>query len=127
MRRVCRWAKARISALRGSSTHYGAEPTISTGLRAAQHALLSINHRAFSEIPEIAKSLDAMAANVNELDVFSGPQHRWIAAQAFSNSAQAITKMAEVMSQRIGDQTNRPAVTPAPPPAKGNEKGPTAT
>ena len=115
------------SQLSAGSMELAAEPTISTGLRATQHALSSINKHSFSEVPEIAKSPDAMSANVNELDTFSGPQHRWIAAQAFSNSAQAIQKMAEVMNQRIGDQTNRPAVTPAPPPAKSGEKGPTAT
>lgn len=115
------------SQLSNGSMELAAEPTVGTGLRAAQRALASINQRLFSEVPEIAKAIDAMAANVNHLDTASGPQHRWIAAQAFGNSAEAVTRMAQAMGQRVNDQTNKPAVTPAPPPAKSNEKGPTAS
>src|SRR5688572_9078670 len=115
------------SQLSNGSMGLAPEPTISTGLRAAQRALASINQRSFSDVPEVAKSIDAMAANVNDLDVVSGPQHRWVAAQAFTNSAEAVTKMAGAMNQRLNDQTNKPAITPAPPPAKSDEKGPTAS
>lgn len=113
--------------LSGGSMELAAEPTIGTGLRAAERALASINRRAFSEVPEIATSLEAMAANVNNLDAASGPQHRWIAAQAFKASANAINKMGATMSQRLGDTINRPEQTPTPPPVKSGEKGPRAT
>ena len=113
--------------LANGSMDLAAEPTVGTGLRAAQRALAAINQQAFSEVPEIAKSVDAMAASVNELDRVTGPQHRWVASQAFAHSAAAITRMAEAMGQRLGNTVNRPAQTPTPPPAQGNEKGPNAT
>jgi hypothetical protein len=115
------------SQLSNGSTELAPEPTVSTGLRAAHRALASINQRSFSDVPEIAKSIDAMASDVNNLDTVSGPQHRWVAAQAFAHSAQAVQQMAQAMNQRLNDQSNRPAVTPAPPPAKSDEKGPTAS
>jgi hypothetical protein len=115
------------SQLANGSMELAAEPTVGTGIRAAHRALSAINRQAFAEVPEIGRSIDAMTADVNQLDIVSGPQHRWVAAQAFVHSADAINKMSETMNQRVGNQINRPAETPAPPPAKSNEKGPTAS
>jgi hypothetical protein len=115
------------SQLANGSVELAAEPTVGTGMRAAHRALSAINQQAFSEVGEVGKSIDAMTADVNQLDLVSGAQHRWVAAQAFVHSADAINKMVSTMQQRLGNQIKSPAVTPAPPPAKSAEKGPTAS
>jgi hypothetical protein len=113
--------------LAGGSMELAAEPTVSTGLRAAHRALSSLNQQSFAEVPEIGAALAAMSNSVNQLDRVTGPQHRLVAAQAFTQSSQAIQKIIDTMTQRLGNQINRPAETPTPPPAKSDEKGPTAT
>jgi hypothetical protein len=79
------------------------EPTVDTGLRAADRALTDINQRAFTETPEIAKQLDAMQAKVLELDSVTDAIHRLVAAQAIKASAQAISEMTNAMNQRLND------------------------
>src|SRR4051794_40070498 len=80
------------------------EPTVDTGLRAAHRALAGINQRAFTETPDIARSLDAMNAKVQELDGTADAIHRLIASQAFRNSAQAITQMTSALNGRLGSE-----------------------
>lgn len=80
------------------------EPTVDTGLRAAHRALAGINQRAFTDNPDIAKSLDAMNAKVQELDGTADAIHRLIASQAFKNSAQTITQMASALSGRLSQE-----------------------
>jgi hypothetical protein len=77
------------------------EPTVDTGLRAAQRALAGINQRAFTEMPDIAKSLDAMHAKVQELDGTADAIHRLIASQAFKSSAHVINQMTSALSGRL--------------------------
>ena len=79
------------------------EPTVDTALRAAHRALESINQRAFTQNPEIAKSLDAMRAKVQELDGTSDAIHRLVAAEAVQASAQAITQMSNLLNQRLSN------------------------
>jgi hypothetical protein len=80
------------------------EPTVDTGLRAAHRALAGINQRSFTDNPDIAKSLDAMNAKVQELDGTADAIHRLIASQAFRHSAQAITQMSGALSGRLGSE-----------------------
>jgi hypothetical protein len=80
------------------------EPTVDTGLRAAHRALAGINQRAFTQTPDIAKSLDAMNAKVQELDGNTDAIHRLIASQAFKSSAQAITQMSSALSGRLSEE-----------------------
>jgi len=113
--------------LTASSLELAPEPTVSTGLRAAHRALSSLAQESFAQVPDLNTTLTNMSNSVNHLDQVTGPQHRLVAAQAFAQSAQAIQKMIDTMNQRLGNQINRPAQTPTPPPAKSDEKGPTAT
>ena len=110
-----------------SSLELAPEPTVSTGLRAAHRALASLAQESFSQVPDLNTTLTNMQSSVNQLDQVTGPQHRLVAAQAFTQSSQAIQKMIDTMKQRLGNQINNPAQTPTPPPAKSDEKGPTAT
>jgi hypothetical protein len=80
------------------------EPTVDTGLRAAHRALAGINQRAFTEVPDIAKSLDAMNAKVQELDGTADAIHRLIASQAFKISAQVINQMASALNGRLSQE-----------------------
>jgi hypothetical protein len=113
--------------LTGGSGELAAEPTVSTGLRATHRALASIARQSFAENPDVHSALASMQSSINQLDQVTGAQHRLVAAQAFNQSAQAIQKMIDTMKQRLGDQINKPAQTPTPPPSKSDEKGPTAT
>lgn len=90
------------SQLANASQDLSTEPTVDTGLRAARHALESINQREFTAKPEIAKSLDAMRAKVRELDGVTGAIHRLVAAQAFKSSAEAIDQMTKALNERLG-------------------------
>jgi hypothetical protein len=100
-RQQLRIIDATRSQLSNGSQDLSIEPTVDTGLRAAHRALASINQRAFSANPEIAKSLDAMHAKVRELDGVSDAIHRLVAAQAFKSSAQAIGDMTKALTQRL--------------------------
>jgi len=90
------------SQLASASQDLSSEPTVDTGLRAAHHALESIDQRDFSATPQIAKSLDAMRAKVRELDSVTGAIHRLVAAQAFKSSAEAIDQMTKALNERLG-------------------------
>ena len=117
------------SQLSSGTMDLAAEPTIDTGVRAAQRALSSLQQRAFVEQPEIARHVDAMRAAVGELDTVSGPIHRHVTAQAFQRSAEAIKAMSDALNQRMTDasQPATPAATPpaAAAPAKPEQPVPT--
>jgi hypothetical protein len=91
------------SQLSSGTMDLASEPTIDTGIRAAQRALSSLAQRAFPEQPEIAKHVDAMRAAVQELDTVSGPIHRHVAGQAFGHSAEAVKAMTAALNQRFAD------------------------
>jgi hypothetical protein len=119
------------SQLSSGSMDLSSEPTVDTGLRAAQRALSSLQQRAFAEQGEIAKHVDAMRAAVQELDTVSGPIHRLVVAKAFQHSAEAVKAMSDALNQRIADGggTKPAAATPPaqptpPPPAAAKPEQP---
>src|SRR3954470_3858515 len=67
------------SQLSGGSLDLSSEPTVATGLRAAQHALSGLQQRAFAEQGDISKHIDAMRSAVQQLDTVNGPIHRLVA------------------------------------------------
>jgi len=89
--------------LAAGSLDLSTEPTVDTGLRAAQHALVSINQRAFSQTADIAKNLDTMRDRIAQLDGAAGPFHRLIASQAIQASAQAINQMTAALNDRLNE------------------------
>jgi len=92
------------SQLASGTQDLAVEPTVDTGLRAAHRALSGINQRAFTEMPDIAKTLDAMNAKVQELDGTADAIHRLIASQAFKSSAQVINQMTNALSGRLSQE-----------------------
>lgn len=104
------------SQLSSGSMDLSSEPTVDTGLRAAQRALASLQRRMFPEQAEIASQVDAMRATVQELDTVSGAIHRQVAGQSFQRSADAIKSMSQALNQRFseGATGNKPAPSPAP-------------
>jgi hypothetical protein len=102
-RQQLRIIDATRSQLASGSSDLSIEPTIDSGLRAAHRALASINHRAFSENPDVAKNLDTLRAKNDELDNVSGPIHRLVASQAFQASAGAVSQMTTALDQRLND------------------------
>jgi hypothetical protein len=89
--------------LTSGSADLSIEPTVDTGLRAAQQALVVLAQRSFSELPDVAKSLDTMRAKNEELDGVTGALHRLVASQSFQASAEAITQMSAALDQRLND------------------------
>jgi hypothetical protein len=91
------------SQLSSGSADLAVEPTIDTGLRAAQRAIASLAQRSFSELPDVAKAVDTMRAKNEELDAVNGGLHRLVASQSFQASALAISQMASALDQRLND------------------------
>jgi hypothetical protein len=120
------------SQLAGGSMDLSSEPTVSTGLRAAQRALSSLQHRMFPEQGAVTQHIDAMRAAVQQLDTVNGPIHRLVAAQAFQHSAQAVKAMSDALNQRMADTGDTKPTAPAQPttpakPAPKPEQPPTPT
>jgi hypothetical protein len=107
------------SQLASGSMDLSSEPTVDTGLRAAQRALSSLQRRMFSDHAEISGQIDAMRATVQELDTVSGPIHRQVAAESFQRSADAIKSMSQALNQRFAEGAggNKPAAPETPAPA----------
>lgn len=98
--------------LGGGSQDLAVEPTIDTGLRAANRALTGISQRSFIELTDVSKNLDTMRAKIEELDGISGPIHRLVTAQAMQAAAHAATQMAAALDQRLNEtksKTDKPA------------------
>ena len=122
--------------LSGTSSALSPEPTVATGLRAAYDALAALARDSFNGQPDLAATLDKLQAKENELDEVHGPLSRITAAEAVDLSSEAITKMANLLGQRLAEQKGMPAEAPtsipgatepteAPPPA--NEPAPATT
>jgi hypothetical protein len=107
------------SQLASGSMDLSSEPTVDTGLRAAQRALASLQRRMFPEQAEIASQVDAMRATVQELDTVSGPIHRQVAGQSFQRSADVVKSMSQALNQRFseGAAGSKPEAAPTPAPA----------
>ncbi|HEY7118060.1 MAG TPA: hypothetical protein VH475_15840 [Tepidisphaeraceae bacterium] len=118
------------SLLSSGSTDLSVEPTIDTGLRAAQRALSSIRQRAFPEQNQAAKDLDAMRSRVQELDTVQGALHRLVAAEALQGSARAVTGMSNSLNQRLavdqpaGSDHATAAAPPSQPPGQPKNEQP---
>jgi hypothetical protein len=111
------------SQLASGSGDLAVEPTIDTGLRAAQRSITSLAHRSFSDLPDVNKAIDTMRAKNEELDGVSGAIHRLVASQSFKASAQAIILMSKALDQRLNDAkaVTKPADTKPADPAKPAE------
>ena len=107
------------SQLASGSMDLSSEPTVDTGLRAAQRALASLHRRKFAEQADVAGQIDAMRATVQELDTVSGPIHRQVAAESFQRSADAIKSMSKALNQRFAEGAggNKSAAPETPAPA----------
>jgi hypothetical protein len=99
--------------LSSGSQDLAVEPTVDTGLRAANRALTSISQRNFTDLADVTKNLDTMRVKIDELDGISGPIHRLVTSQALKASAQAVTQMASALDQRLNEKAkgDKPAET----------------
>ena len=93
------------------------EPTIDTGLRAARDALSSIAQAGYYDHAELTPLLNALSAKTNELDTVRGPLHQLVAGEAVGISSQVISRMADVLSQRLAEQQSRQEKNVASQPA----------
>lgn len=80
------------------------EPTIDTGLRAARDVLSSITHAAYYERADLTPLFDQLAVKINELDTVRGPLHQVYVGDAVGITSQVITRMADVLGQRLAQQ-----------------------
>ena len=86
--------------LRTGSESIAMEPSVDSGLRSVQGALVGVQQRLFPDDPEIQKRLDALAARVRELDTVRGPLHSLVTAQTFEAASQVVDAMAQQMEGR---------------------------
>jgi hypothetical protein len=116
-RQALRIVESTRAQLAGGSMELSAEPTIDTGLRAAQRALAIVARRQFSDQAEVGQALDAMGQRLQELDTTAGPLHRLVAGQAFRSSADAVGQMVNALDQRLNDKggATAPPAKPAAP------------
>jgi len=93
------------------------EPTIDTGLRAARDVLSSITHAAYYERAELTPLFGQLAVKINELDTVRGPLHQVYVGDAVGITSQIITKMADVLGQRLAEQngSSQPTTRPTTP------------
>jgi hypothetical protein len=86
------------------------DPTIDTGLRALNNALIDVATHLFPNDAEVRKLLDAAAARVDDLDTVRGPLHALAASHVFRATADVI----ETMSQKLQGRatTTQPATQP---------------
>jgi hypothetical protein len=114
--------------LANGSADLAVEPTIDTGLRAAQRSITSLARRSFNDLPDVTKAVDEMRVKNEELDGVSGALHRLVASQSFKASAQALTHMSAAVDQRLNDAKAKAAETkpadakPADPAKPGDAK-----
>ena len=97
--------------LASGSSDLAAEPTIDTGLRAAQNALASAQSRLFYESQPIAQTLEQLRGRISELDSVRGPMHRLVVTQSVDLITRTISQMADVMEARATGE--EPAAAPA--------------
>lgn len=95
------------------------EPMINTGLRAASDALIRIRQTSYYDQADLTPLFDRLAEKVNELDTVRGPLHQVVAAEAVSLTSQIVSKMADVMGQRLAQQGQTPGSQPESQAAPG--------
>lgn len=83
------------------------EPTIDTGLRAGNNALVDLHRKQFASDKEIAQLLEQLLGKLPELDKVHDPLHRLPVASVFNGISQVLQAMTRVM------ETN--ATAPYPP------------
>lgn len=89
------------------------EPTIDTGLRAAQDALTRIRQSSYYDQADLTPLFDRLGQKINELDTVRGPLHQVVAGEAVAVTSQIISKMADTMAQRLAEQNAAAASRPA--------------
>jgi len=93
------------------------EPTIDTGLRAARDALAATAQAGFYSRADLTPLFDQLGAKINNLDTVRGPLHQLVAGEAVGLISQIISKMADVIGQRLavqnaaGPAASQPAAT----------------
>jgi len=92
------------------------EPMINTGLRAAADALSRIRQSSYYDQADLTPLFDAMSQKINELDTVRGPLHQVVAAETVSLTSQIVSKMADVMGQRLAQQNASGASQPSSQP-----------
>jgi hypothetical protein len=102
------------------------EPMINTGLRAALDALTRIRQTSYYDTAELTPLFDRLAEKINELDTVRGPLHQVVAAEAISLTSQIVGKMADVMGQRLAQQSASGASQPTSEPASQPTSEPAA-
>jgi len=94
------------------------EPTIDTGLRATRDVLSSIAHAAYYERADLTPLFNQLAVKINELDTVRGPLHQVYVGDAVGITSRVITKMADVLGQRLAEQNGsagQPTTRPTTP------------
>ena len=81
-----------------------AEPTIDTALRAARDALSGIARGGIYDHADLTQLFQSLSSRIDELDTVRGPFHQLVAGEAVGLTSQIISKMADVMSQRLAEQ-----------------------
>lgn len=92
------------------------EPMINTGLRAAADALTRIRQSSYYDQADLTPLFDALSQKINELDTVRGPLHQVVTAETVSLTSQIVSKMADVMGQRLAQQNASGASQPSSQP-----------
>ncbi len=101
------------------SSDLAVQPTIDTGMRATYHALARVAQNSYFDQGDLTPSLDQMSAKVDEFDTVHGLTHSVVVGESVEISSSIISRMADILAQRIGGE----AGVPPPPP----ETAPAAT
>jgi len=110
--------------LRNGDATVSLEPSIDTGLRSLQDALMNVRERLFPDDPKVRQQLDTLAQHISELDSVRGPTHSLVVAQSFDAAAAAIATMTnELQSRNVATAQEQqsyaaPAAAAAPPAAQ---------
>lgn len=99
------------------SSDLAVQPTIDTGLRATYHALAGTAQNSYFDQGDLTPLLDQMSAKIDELDTVHGLTHSVVVGEAVEISSGIVSKMADVLTQRIGAEAGAPLPPPATAPA----------
>ena len=91
-------------------------PPIDSALRAAEDALTGIRQTSYYDQSDLTPLFERLSQKLNELDTVRGPLHQVVTAEAVSLTSQIISKMADVMGQRLAQQSASGASQPASQP-----------